>query len=62
MNLEKIILAILATYSALTMFDWIIYMLKSAPKVSYFNSFTIRIGFAFVAVLVYWFINGCKFF
>jgi len=62
MNLEKIILAILATYSGLTMFDWIIYMLKSAPKVSYFNSLTIRIGFIFLAVLVYWFINGCKFF
>lgn len=59
--IEKIILAIIFVITILVSFDFIIYVLKSAPKQSYFSKLFWRLGFLSLIILVYWYINNMKF-
>lgn len=61
MKIEIIILAILIVLSAITGFDFIVYVLKSAPKSSYFTKRMWIFGFLSTIALVYWYLNGMKF-
>jgi len=60
-KLELIIFSILAVISALVAFDFIVYIFKSAPKLSYFSKRMWKIGLASSMALVYWYMNGMKF-
>lgn len=62
MNYEKIIVAIIATFSTVTMFDWFTFIIKKAPASMYFSKLTIKLGFIATAALVYWIINGFRFY
>lgn len=58
---ELIIFAIVAVISAATSFDFVIFILKSAPKSSYFSKNKWILGMLCTMIVVYWFLNGYKF-
>jgi hypothetical protein len=58
---EIIIFAILAVISAMTAFDWITFVVKSAPKQAYFTKRIWLLGILTTIALVYWYMNGMKF-
>lgn len=58
---EIIIFAILSVISAMTAFDWVVYVLRPAPKMAYFRKRTWLLGILTTMALVYWYMNGMKF-
>lgn len=61
-KIELIIFSVMTVISALTLFDFMTYVLKSAPKSSYFTRSMWRLGFLTTICIVYWYMNGMKFF
>lgn len=60
-KIELIIFAIVSVISIMTIFDFIVYVLKSAPKRAYFNKLHWVIGLITTMALVYWYMNGMRF-
>ena len=56
----NILLAILIVYSFIVLFDWLVYIVKSAPKASTFLILYWKIAFVTTSLLVYYIINGMK--
>lgn len=61
MKYELLIVAALLTLSVVLVFDFIVYVLRPAPKVSYFSKIYWRIAFFAIIALVYYVLNGMKF-
>ncbi len=60
-KLELITFAICSVVTTVTGFDFIVFVLKSAPKTSYFSKLTWRIGLLTTVALVYWYMNNMRF-
>ena len=60
-KIELIVFSIIAVIATAVSFDFVIYILKSAPKSAYFYKRTWAIGFLCIIALVYWYLNGMKF-
>ncbi len=60
-KLELITFAICSVITAATGLDFIVYVLKNAPKISYFSKLTWRIGLITTIALVYWYMNNMRF-
>lgn len=58
---QKIIFAFLLVILVVATFDWIVYALKRGAKRSTLTKNQWRFGFICGVALVYWYINGCKF-
>ena len=58
---ELIIFAILAVISTLVAFDFVVYILKSAPRSSYFAKRIWTLGMLTTMILLYWYMNGMRF-
>ena len=60
-KIELIIFAVLFVISALVAFDFITYVLKSSPKLSYLTKRMWLLGLLTTMALVYWYMNGKRF-
>jgi hypothetical protein len=60
MKEQFIIMAIGFTIAGVTGFDFIAYVLKPAPKRSYFSKPVWLMGLMCLALSIYWFMNGQK--
>ena len=60
-KIELIAFSILAVISAMTAFDFITYVLKTAPKSSYLTKRVWSFGTICIMALVYWYMNGMRF-
>jgi len=60
-EIEIAIIAICAVYAVITVFDFSVYTIKSAPKSSSLTKTTWKIGAVCIVALVYWYLNGQKF-
>jgi len=58
---ELIIIAVLVVISAVTIFDWTVYVIKNAPKAAQLPKYMWSIGLLSLIALVYWYMNGMKF-
>ncbi len=58
---EKILFAILFVIALVVTFDFVVYVIKSAPKTSYFSKRTWYVGLFALMALVFWYINEMKF-
>ena len=61
-KIEMIIFAVVFVIFTINAFDFIIYVIKSAPKSAYLSKISWKVGLICMVVLVYWFVNGYKFF
>lgn len=60
-NLELILLAIIVVVNIIVGFDFIVYVIKNAPKSSIFSKRIWKIGLFCFILLVYWYLNNMKF-
>jgi hypothetical protein len=60
-KLEIILFAVFLVFSFLASFDFIVYTLKSAPKISMFSRRFWLFGLISIIGLIYWYVNGMKF-
>jgi len=60
-KIETIVFALISVFTTAVAFDFIVFVLKSGAKASYFSKLSWRIGLLTASALVYWYINGMKF-
>jgi len=56
-----IIFAALFTFVTAVAFDFVVFVLKSAPKQAYFSRRLWKLALLAAIALVYWYMNGMKF-
>jgi hypothetical protein len=60
-KIEMIVFAFIAVYTTIIGFDFMVFIIKSAPKQSLFSLRFWRFGLLTASLLVYWYLNGMKF-
>ena len=58
---ELIIFSALVVIAVMVVFDFITYIIRSAPKKAIFSQITWFIGLLCTMALIYWYMNGRKF-
>lgn len=60
-KIQLIIFAVLAVFASAMSLDYIIYLVKSAPKTACFSTRKWTVGMLCAMAVVYWYMNGGKF-
>jgi len=61
MNYQLLLLSFLYVIAVLGIFDIVIYILKSIPKISHFSKYFHRLAYLSTMFIIYYYLNGNKF-